>query len=589
MSISGAKIAVSRITNILDPSDGMEHLSMDWIEDRTAGQYAADICGPARYALAVNGKRQAADIVLKPGDHITVCPIPAGGDNSIFNLIASIAVLAAATATSQWWIANVSGPLGGTFGGALAGAAVGAVGFTAVNTLLPLPSPEVKKFDPVESSPNYGWGTPTNTWQEGVPLPSLIGYRRFAPPRIGGYRITLDDNHDSQLLRMQFALCDDQIMELSASSIWINERTLNDYPNVEFEYTIGIDGETTIPGWFEDTYTETSVNQELEDAETVWDEIVEWDDFVEDVYQPASPYQITEDVTAIGVTVNFPHGFLYQDGYEWSGGSDDVAPVYREDKDFEILLRWRAIGAGTWETTTWRPDLKYPRSKFVKDQKATFVIPDLASDTYEIGVSYSGDHGDLDMSVIQIVGYSSLAALSSQVTSGSNIDSLRVGLFFPHGLYYLRNDGGTATHSVSIAVAIRPYGDSEWTNCQVLDISDSTRDAFRKVVEFKKLAADQWEIQVFFSGIPETGSRYVHTCYFEYFQEGIDLAISYQGVAVLSMEVPANEALSNSWPSVEVATKNVYPDTNTYRNYFGPGYFLIPSTPLMVLGTQRLQ
>ncbi|MFZ3044712.1 MAG: phage tail protein [Desulfatirhabdiaceae bacterium] len=176
---------------------------------------------------SVNGQiiEKSFDFIPSPGSSIVFCAVPKGDDGkTILRAVAMVVVAVVSIYTGGL----ASAAYGGMWG-AVAAVSVAATGGFLVNAVLPISSsPKVSGLldGDFGSSKNYGWGAPSNSVEEGVVLPSLIGTRRFAPPLIRWYRYIPENEFTRQHLRIQYALADDFLMPVTANDIFINGEQL---------------------------------------------------------------------------------------------------------------------------------------------------------------------------------------------------------------------------------------------------------------------------------------------------------------------------------------------------------------------------
>ncbi|MGD8847727.1 MAG: hypothetical protein PVI54_19555, partial [Desulfobacteraceae bacterium] len=533
-------------------------------EGGVAANYARSLCpGDDELFIALNGAPCDGDAIVRPGDHLCVCAVPAGG-NDFWRTVAMIAVMVAAAYTQQHWAY-------GSIKGILAASAVMVVGGIVVNAAFPVTMPELSALTDanMDRSPNYGWSLPSNAWQEGSALPSLIGERRFAPPRIGGYRHLPADDPKRQRLRMQFAMCEDEIKHISETDIFINDSVITDYPDAIFEYTQGLDDEDFSSTFFQDTVTESAQGTELVEVEEIFSQDLDYTDFTEGVYQPTDSYiTIDQDITTFVVNIGMSEK-RYQ-GKTTHTSENGTEYHYAVDKDFRLVVEYRVVGDTDWIVHEDSCEIPYPKYRYANLQKHSVEVYGLSMGQYEVRFTIIGSHGDHNLKIYNIKGYSSLEDAAIVTTSGTAIESVGFGLYFPNGIYHLKNNGSFENHTVRIMYAIRPYGETNWTRVGQLEVTEATNDAFRRFVSFDGLEPNQWECQCFITGVMPTSNRYYHGVVWEYLQEAIDQNFTYPGVAILSVEIPATATLNGQWPTVEVKAKHV--DYTTDRSSKNPAW-----------------
>lgn len=542
------QVHVLVLNNPLAPSVHNSKIAhLPWDQARTAADYAVLATdGNQAFYIGQKGRLIAPDTVLAPGDCITVVVVPAGGGdkNSFWRIIAMVIVMVLAVYLTP--AAYV-----GTWKAAAFQAAFTIAGSFMVNAFFPPVDPTYDPKD-LEESPNYSWGAPSNAFMEGAALPSLVGERRFAPPRIGGYRFLPPDSRDSQRLRMLFALCEDQIEALTYADIFINDKSIEDFHLAYAEYTVGIDNETFATQWFQDTVTEQNVGTTLSDvdqAEAYRDNVVGID-LPETASTWTATYTVDEDVTEIRIFVDFPDA---------KGSGSMQLP----DSTFELQVRYRQVGTSTWSTFSdpCRLRTRSILAPYDREKRSGCTILGVGSGQYELQFAWTGDAGNHDGEIYRIVGYSSLGTLPEVTTNGTAITRIGLSIYFPYGLYYANDTGDFEDHTVTIAASIRQTGETTWLRSTLETVTAAHRHPIRRFIEFTNLDPDQYDIQCFVTGTLNSGVRYEHTTIWEFVQESIDQAFTYPGVATLALDIPASEALHGQWPRVEVFAKVVDPAT----------------------------
>ena len=515
--------------------------------------YARRAAGDGDYALVLDGVAACAHLILRPGDCLFACPLAGGGD--FWRMLGMVAVMAIALYTQQHWA------YGGIYGAFAAGAAVAIAGNFVVNSIFPVRTDIPRLDTSLDGSGNYGWGMPSNAWQEGSSRAQLIGCRRVAPARLAAYRFLPGDGQARQRLRMLFGICDNPIDAVAAADVFVNGNPIADWPGARWTYTRGLTEETRVIPWFNSTPTEQQVGLDLPEAERVFYQATSIHGFQHGVYLPLSSYiTVDQDVTLIQAKFFFDWGdvgnsVLFEDL------SIHCMDVQRE---CDFIMQYRLVGASTWSTYTWAADSGAPDWHWGWDQDVQVyamvgtVSAHLPEGQYEVrfaidtnGISGADDAISL-LYLASVVGYNALGTLPTVATNGTAVTTVGVGLLLPGGIYYLANNGSFASHTVRVAVAVRPYGASQWTAVQFETITDATAQPLRRFVEFTGLSAGQWEVQAFIDDLMPAGNRYRHDVQFEFLQESIDQRFSYPGTALLAVDLPAVDTYTSGWPVVEV-------------------------------------
>ena len=515
----------------------------------TARDYASRVAGEGDFALGLEGQLIDPDLILRPGDVLVICPVAGGGD--FFRLFAAIVVTVLAAWTQQHWA------YGGIWGAYAAGAVVAIGGMYAVNSMFPVTPAAMGRLDDasLERSSNYGWGMPSNAWQEGGVLPELIGERRFAPPRIGAYRFLAANSQARQRLRLLYAMCGNGIDALTDADVYLDGVVITGYPGASYRYTRGLPTESRILPWFQNTQTEVQHGIDLPDAAAeAYSHFLNVAGLAEGSYIPAPYHTIAANITQLDVQL----AFLFD--------TEEALSFYADANNY-LIAEYRLAGsAGAWTAVqlpfvnprtwhvTWLPEYQ------THGDYVTLRIDGLPSASYEFRFGLNLAHSSLAVEAARVRiawlrGYSSVSEMATVTTEGEDITRLGVGLLCPGGVYHLNDLGDFENHTVSVSVAIRPYGATAWTAVRRVDITAATSEPIRRFEEFVGLSADQWEVSVFISGTMPTENRYRHDVTFEFLQEGIDQAFSYPGVALLAVNVPALEQFAGQWPVVEVKAK----------------------------------
>ncbi len=519
-----------------------------------ARDYASRVAGAGDFALGLDGQLIDPDLILRPGDVLVICPV--GGGGNFFRLFAAIVVTVLAFYTQQHWA------YGGVWGAYAAGAVVSVGGMYAVNSMFPVSPAAMGRFDDaaLDRSTNYGWGMPSNAWQEGGVLPELIGERRFAPPRIGSYRFLPAESQERQRLRLLYAMCGNTIDALTASDVFLDNGVITGFPGASFDYTRGLATESRILPWFTATQTEVQHGIELPDAAAeAYSHFLNVAGLAEGSYIPAPYHTIAANITQLDfqLVLQIPDQTALGDNTE----------IGIDTRNY-VIAEYRQAGSdGPWTAVNFSFSAAISNSGYcwledyqVYGSYGYFRLQGLASANYEVrfGVHLEQDYYAslvAQMRIGWLKGYSSVSEMATVTTTGTDITRIGVGLLCPGGVYYLNSAGGFENHTVAVSVAVRPYGATAWTAVRLVNITAATSEPIRRFVEFVGLAADQWEVSVFISGTLPGSNRYRHDVTFEFLQEGIDQAFSYPGVALLALDVPALEQFAGQWPVVEVKAK----------------------------------
>ncbi len=228
------------------------------------------------------------------GSHITVAPVPHGGDSDgkqILMLVATIALSFAAPAIGTALAGNYFG--GSALAASMIGAGVSIAGGLLINAFLPRPDQATN-----EDAQTYGIDGPKNTSQEGLPVPVIFGRHGFGGNIIDMYT---ENSTDSNGQAIQFLYARTLVSEGPINSIGdfhFNGQPISSFEDVETDFRHG--GSDQQPSeWFDRTIT--LYNQSR--------------DFTENF----QTYETVGEVDKIRLDVAFPLGLIFTDnkGREW--------------------------------------------------------------------------------------------------------------------------------------------------------------------------------------------------------------------------------------------------------------------------------
>ena len=144
-----------------------------------------------------------------------------------------------------------------------------------------------------------------------------------------------------------------------------------------------------------------------------------------------------------------------------------------------------------------------------------------------------------------------LTPTAHQVTTAGNaVESLRIDLAFPAGLYavYLKK-GYNVAASVNVHIDYQKVGDSIWTEHPVQNISALSIDPVRRTIEISGLEPSDYNVRVR-RGNPESTSQYTRdSCFWSSSTEIIKQNLIYPGLAKYAITALATDQLSGSEPT----------------------------------------
>jgi predicted phage tail protein len=255
---------------------------------------------------------------------LLLIPKGGGGGNStkqILSTVAAIAIMVYAPEMSAYLIGSAEVAVTATEFYALT-AAIGMAGSMLVGSVL-APKMDIDtsgySSSDISSSATYGWNTQTNMISQGDVIPRLYGTARIFPRMISKYVETIDDK---QYLNMLYLVNDGYTTNIS--DIKINNESINNFNNIDYEVRSGENEQTLIPR-FNNLRADKIVNKKLN----------------------VSNYSISNtdgnSVIALEVGLVFPKGLFYAND---SGGLDsysvNISLEYSTDQ-----VDWVAFGDAT--------------------------------------------------------------------------------------------------------------------------------------------------------------------------------------------------------------------------------------------------
>jgi hypothetical protein len=206
------------------------------------------------------------------GEIVTYRIVPqggGGGDKGVLRIILTIAVIAAAVLTQQYYLANfatytATGAL--TTGSALmsAGIAAGisAVGMLAINALVPVKQPGLPTTTAEKDSSTYSISGARNSLNPFGTVPTLLGRHRIVPPQ-GGRPFTELAKND-QYVRQLFVLGYSGLSLLS--NFRVGETEVGQYEEMQLSY-ISKTPAAVKPKYYSADVSEQTLSIELKQSE----------------------------------------------------------------------------------------------------------------------------------------------------------------------------------------------------------------------------------------------------------------------------------------------------------------------------------
>lgn len=319
------------------PADYQPYLRV-WIDDREIA------------------REEWATTFVVTGQHLYVRVVPQKSGKDIFRFIAMLAVVVVAAIVAPYLVPAITqglGAVGITVGAAtaltIAGTLITAVGFLAVNALIPPP-----KFggNASQDDPRFDLTSTSNQFSPYGNIARVFGKRRLFPMMAA--RPYSELQGDDEYLRMALVV---GWGPLKIENIKIGETPITAFDGVEYEVREGwsTDSDLTL---FTSTVTEENLSVRLEpyQVNNYYGSGAGWNgeyyryDTETDLYSP-----FTNDTTndwvmrttkvncsEFSVDLSFPQGLFYFD----SKGNKAQATV-------EVEVQYRAVGSSTWLTPSW--------------------------------------------------------------------------------------------------------------------------------------------------------------------------------------------------------------------------------------------
>ncbi len=254
-------IQAAIVYNPFDTSDRTD-VELAFQKGKSLVTYLEGLPDDVEWAVALNGIAIPSEGIAftfpKPGDQLTVIPVPEGGGGggdgkAILALVATVAlsVFAPGIATA------IVGKGASAFATKMATAAVQIAGGMLISAMIPPP-----ETSSGTSEATYGIDGPKNTNAEGVAFPVLYGEHAVGGNYIETYteNTTDEDGNAVQYLYIRSLLSEGPIE--SVDQVFINDQPMENFQEVEIDYRLGNDDQSISP-WFNKTISMYNQGKEL--------------------------------------------------------------------------------------------------------------------------------------------------------------------------------------------------------------------------------------------------------------------------------------------------------------------------------------
>lgn len=278
-------IQAAIVYNPFDTSDRTD-VELAFQKDKSLTTYLEGLPDDVEWAVALNGIAIPSEGIAftfpKPGDQLTVIPVPEGGGGgsdgkAILALVATVAlsVFAPGIATA------IVGKGASAFATKMATAAVQIAGGMLISAMIPPP-----ETSSGTSESTYGIDGPKNTNAEGVAFPVLYGEHAVGGNYIDTYteNTTDEDGNAVQYLYIRSLLSEGPIE--SVDQVFINDQPMENFQEVEIDYRLGNDDQSISP-WFNKTISMYNQGKELSENWLTYTTTEEVDEIRMDLVAPS--------------------------------------------------------------------------------------------------------------------------------------------------------------------------------------------------------------------------------------------------------------------------------------------------------------
>lgn len=337
--MSDGAVLLTMCFNWMEPTDAI----MEWVDWRPgltfadlleahwpAGAFIDEGLDLAYFASGLELTEEEAEAyIVRPADGIMVAMVPAngggGGGSNPIAVVGMLAVMVAAIATQQWYLATygttfttAAGTTAYTTGSLVAAsglaAGVAIAGTAAISALMPSTRSGGASFDPLQSSANYGFSAQSNPTAQGGAIPVVQGEMpNILPTRLTAH---LSTSGDKRYWNGLFILGHG---EVEAFDITINGNPVANYDGVEVETRTGTMTQSVLP-WFNDAITESTEGVTVQLSTTWYAAVLD-----------------QTGVTKLGFGVQCPGGLGHANN---SNGLDPVT--------VQVQFQYRMYGATDW-------------------------------------------------------------------------------------------------------------------------------------------------------------------------------------------------------------------------------------------------
>ncbi len=278
-------IQAAIVYNPFDTSDRTD-VELAFQKGKSLVTYLEGLPDDVEWAVALNGIAIPSEGIAftfpKPGDQLTVIPVPEGGGGggdgkAILALVATVAlsVFAPGIATA------IVGKGASAFATKMATAAVQIAGGMLISAMIPPP-----ETSSGTSEATYGIDGPKNTNAEGVAFPVLYGEHAVGGNYIDTYteNTTDEDGNAVQYLYIRSLLSEGPIE--SVDQVFINDQPMENFQEVEIDYRLGNDDQSISP-WFNKTISMYNQGKELSENWLTYTTTEEVDEIRMDLVAPS--------------------------------------------------------------------------------------------------------------------------------------------------------------------------------------------------------------------------------------------------------------------------------------------------------------
>ena len=504
--------------------------------------------------MAINGKLVEgpwSEIYPEPEDRIAVAS--RHGYEAIYGFFAWLVTsLVSSAYWASWWVAAlVYGASFVTYAAILYG----------INSLLSPDAPDTGETK--GSSPTYGWDGVSNLYNQGNPIPILIGTNRVAGQVINQY--TSIDEDDKCYLNALYAIGHGPITSLAVGDMEINGQSAAYFSGVELIPRLGTLTDSPIVG-FDEVYSTQSFNRRIsypKDGVTV----------------PVIVDTVGNTVEKIEIDVVAPALYTMNEKGEVHNNKIKFKVEYKKYGDSEwIAADWYKSKFVLGDPSEVKADLLslVPMTAVLpkKNELIQWIVDKaIFGETTEFsGTANMWEEGKF----IWLIGTEKILLTAERVSSPT-LDWTAFGTEVRVRVKERGYDGTTpAAHNIGDTVYVLHYYEATEDDEREMSISGHSTEAVRRTIVIDELAPSRYSVRITRLDMESLSPAKKETIYLGALKEVIKQNLIYPGIAKYAVKILATDQLSSSSPTVTClpvnSTVQVYNpytgtwDTNDFTN-----------------------